>query len=348
MSVQEIIGWDIGGAHVKAVKRARGGCIEDVVHAPCPLWRELAPFEALIGELCGRLGATACINAVTMTGELADIFANRAGGVAYLAGAMARQLAGADLRIYAGRRGWLEADAAGRHAGDVASANWLASAQLAARAFDSGLLLDIGSTTTDVIAFAGGEVRFEGYSDAERLQSDELVYTGMVRTPVFAIADRLPYAGAMHALAAEVFATSGDVHVLASGLRIDGRFGPAADGGAYDPASCARRLARMIGRDAEPQDLQSWRRLAACIAREQRHAIGRAVERRLSGFAPGAAMGIVGAGIGRGVAQRVAMDLGLPYTDFAEALDVPAELRDAAADCAPAAALAFLCARGPK
>jgi uncharacterized hydantoinase/oxoprolinase family protein len=34
-----IIGWDIGGAHVKAVLLDKNGTISKVLQRPCPLWQ---------------------------------------------------------------------------------------------------------------------------------------------------------------------------------------------------------------------------------------------------------------------------------------------------------------------
>jgi len=66
----------------------------------------------------------------------------------------------------------------------VASANWLASAGFAARHLDQALFIDLGSTTTDILALCGGAVQALGMTDAERLVSEELLYTGVTRTPV--------------------------------------------------------------------------------------------------------------------------------------------------------------------
>jgi hypothetical protein len=50
----------------------------------------------------------------------------------------------------------------------------------------------------------------------------------------------------------------------------------------------------------------------------------------------------VGAGVGRALVARLAQTQGRAYRDAAAFIAGPQELRDAAADCAPAAALALL------
>ena len=53
------------------------------------------------------------------------------------------------------------------------------------RALDVGqgdsLLVDMGSTTTDLIPLHDGAVTAKGYTDTQRLASDELLYIGVRR-----------------------------------------------------------------------------------------------------------------------------------------------------------------------
>ena len=78
----------------------------------------------------------------------------------------------------------------------AAAANWLALATLVARLVpdDVGLLIDVGTTTTDLIPLDHGRAAARGRTDTERLQNGELVYAGVRRTPVCALATELPIA----------------------------------------------------------------------------------------------------------------------------------------------------------
>ena len=78
----------------------------------------------------------------------------------------------------------------------VASANWMASGAVVAGLIPEGLVVDIGSTTTDLIVVRHGAVEAQGDDDGSRLVAGELVYSGVVRTPVMALAPRVPFAGA--------------------------------------------------------------------------------------------------------------------------------------------------------
>ena len=66
-------------------------------------------------------------------------------------------------------------------------------------------------------------------TDGERLTQGELVYTGVVRTPVMAIAHTAPFMGRMQRIAAERFATMADVWRLTGDLPDDADPYPAAD-----------------------------------------------------------------------------------------------------------------------
>ena len=125
-----VIGWDIGGAHLKAA-RVKHGRVEAVVQAATPLWLGLDSLEAAFDGFCAELGR-ADRHVITMTGELCDAFPSRQEGVAGLAAIAANHLAPAAPRLYAGRAGFVELSEAASHAGDIASANWHASAALVA------------------------------------------------------------------------------------------------------------------------------------------------------------------------------------------------------------------------
>ena len=96
----------------------------------------------------------------------------------------------------------------------LASANFLASARLIANRQPKSLLIDMGSTTTDIVACD----RPQGLTDAERLQTGELVYTGLTRTPVASVATRALLAGEWQGLARDAFATMADVRRIIGDL----------------------------------------------------------------------------------------------------------------------------------
>jgi (4-(4-[2-(gamma-L-glutamylamino)ethyl]phenoxymethyl)furan-2-yl)methanamine synthase len=334
-----IAGWDIGGAHLKCAVLDLAGRLGGVWEVPCRLWEGLDRLEEALATLPTRLGQDTHRHALTMTGELADCFRDREEGVRALVSYMVRRLGGHRILVYAGRRGFMGAARAGDHALDVASANWHASAAFSAWKAERGVLIDIGSTTTDLVRFGGGRVQYQGYTDGERLRSEELVYTGVLRTPIMAVANRVPFAGEWQRLAAEHFATMADVYGLLGQLEERGR--ETRDGAGTAPEDSARRIARMLGRDLAAAPMRAWQALAAYLARAQVATLREALERVLSRD-PEGPVPFIGAGIGRFLVRELARQLDHPYVDFSAFLEGPDPLREMGARCAPAAALAYL------
>jgi len=336
----DTIGWDIGGAHLKAV-RLKGGSIEGVVQSPCPLWRGLEHLENAIDEIMGRLGLGAR-HAITMTGELADIFQNRNEGVVQLVDTMRRKLPEVELTVFAGIRGFVDTAQAETAAGDIASSNWLASAQFAAQHCWEGIFIDMGSTTTDIIALHRGEARPYGLTDAARLTSEELVYTGVVRTPLMAIATRAPFNGEWQRIAAEHFATAADVHRLTGNLDEEHDMAETADGAGKTVEESARRIARMVGRDFEDAGMANWTALAHYFADAQLGELRGAVERVSSRVSIPRKAPLVGAGAGRFMVRELARQMHRDYIDFSQLVDGSDENKEWAAVCAPAFSVAWL------
>ena len=334
--VSVVIGWDIGGAHLKAA-RVKHGRVEAVVQAATPLWLGLDSLDVAFDALNAQLGR-ADRHVITMTGELCDAFPSRREGVAGLAEIAANHLSPAAPSLYAGRAGFVELGEAASHAVDIASANWHASAALLALKLPDALLIDIGSTTTDIIPIVGGRVAAVGYTDAERLATGELIYTGMTRSFVMSLASRAPFRGAWTPLMNEYFASSADVHRILGDLPDGADKMSTADGREKTVEASRARLARMIGREADEGSDLEWTGLAAWFAETQIRQITDATFLRLCCNDIAAAAPVVAAGVGEGLAAEVARRLRRPCLGFSSLISAPAE----ASHCAPAVAVALL------
>jgi probable H4MPT-linked C1 transfer pathway protein len=329
------LGWDIGGAHLKAVALAADRRVVATHLLPCPLWQGLGHLEQAARAVLSAHAGDTPVHAVTMTGELCDLFDGRADGVRRILDTLGHLLAPATPRVYALGGGLVPPPL--RDPLAAASMNWHAMAEALAARMPEALLVDVGSTTTDVIAIAGGKPRTRGDDDRARLASDELVYQGVARTPVMALCARVPYRGAWQSMAAEYFATTADVYRLLGQLPAHADLLPSADGRAKTVELSAARLARMVGDDGGEDNFVALRELAAYLRDAQRGRLREAVERVSAGARPAV---VVGAGVGRFLVREVAASLGLAYRDYAEALGVIGG--DAANDCAPALGLASL------
>ena len=319
--MEPVLGWDIGGAHLKAA-RVDGGRVTAALQLPSPLWLGLEHLQNALREAQARLGPSAR-HAVTMTAELCDIFPNRTEGVRRLVELLLSALPAAELLFYAAEAGFVSpAEAAGAEAARVASANWHASATLAARRHAFALFADMGSTTTDMIPIQEGRVQALGQTDAARLAAGELLYTGLVRTPVMALCRHIPFEGGWTPLANEYFATTADIYRILGELPEDADLLPAADGREKTVPASTARLARMLGRDATAADAPALFQAAAYFAEIQLRSLHDAAWQVLSRVPLPKNAPLVGAGIGKHVLVRLAARLERPYCDlFANALE---------------------------
>jgi (4-(4-[2-(gamma-L-glutamylamino)ethyl]phenoxymethyl)furan-2-yl)methanamine synthase len=333
-----VIGWDIGGVHLKAV-RAQDGRIVKAAQYASPLRSGTELLQNAFAQARKDMG-DGDRNVVTMTGELADTFASRQEGVEQLSLLAEQQLE--NVSIYAGPSGFVAGTEARRHCTEIASANWHACAAIVAKRRKAALFIDLGSTTTDVVPIADGKVMSRGYSDAERLAAGELVYTGLVRSFVMATAPRAPLNGRWTALINENFATMADVHRILGTLPVGVDLMATADGREKSIPASRARLARMVGSDAVDADDKAWDLVARWFAEAQRRAIADAAMLVMSRCIAASAGPVIAAGIGVGVVAEVAQRLGLSCQRFDELLDVVPEARDTVCHCAPAAALTAL------
>jgi (4-(4-[2-(gamma-L-glutamylamino)ethyl]phenoxymethyl)furan-2-yl)methanamine synthase len=335
------LGWDIGGAHVKAA-RVEDGVVVAAAQIPCAPHQGLAELEAALRSMRERMGP-AERHAVTTTAELSDAFADRARGVVSIAAIFSHEVSQHAL-FYAGAEGFVEKRDVAEAAAGIASANWRAPAELLAHSGETALLVDMGSTTTDLTLIRDGLVLAQGEDDASRLALGELVYTGLLRGDPAAGFNLAPVEGRWSALMGERFATMADVRRLTDDLPPEADALPTADGRSKSLEDTRARLARLVGRDAETGTPQQWDALARFFARAQMRRIEDAVS-LLASREPAALLApIVGAGIGRGVIAAFARREGRDYRDFCEFLSVAPAAASTAADCAPACAVALLTA----
>ncbi|KQT85229.1 hydantoinase/oxoprolinase family protein [Aurantimonas sp. Leaf443] len=336
------MGWDVGGAHLKAAL-CEGERVIRVWQAATPLWQGLSHLEGALAAILAEAPEVER-HGVTMTGELSDIFASRREGVERLAALMAERL-GAETAIYAGARGFVRPSDSGVVFAEIASANWHASAAFAAETVEDGLFLDMGSTTTDIVPMRAGTVRAAAIDDHGRLARGELVYQGYTRTALMGVARAVPFAGAEIGVMNEYFATMADVRRLIGRLDEAEDLFPAADGREKSVPASRARLARMIGLDAGDAPDAAWEGLAEAFVEAQLRLVHDAALRVLSREPIPADAPVVTAGAGRAVLSRLASRLDRGVVDMADLFDAPGALRDAIGRAAPAAAIAVLAGR---
>jgi (4-(4-[2-(gamma-L-glutamylamino)ethyl]phenoxymethyl)furan-2-yl)methanamine synthase len=330
-----ILGWDIGGSNTKvcrtADRRLRGAVSRafELRLAPGDLSGVL---RALAAEVVGTEPVDA--HAVTMTAELSRAFLTKREGVAFVLDAVESAFGGTPAYVFTTGGTFVAPAAARQDPLGVAAANWRATAALVSQTYPDALLIDTGTTTTDIIPIVAGEVAAAGRTDPERLASGELLYTGAVRTPVEALAADVCVQGLRYALAAEGFATTADVHLWRGDLAATDVTGGTADGRPATRSGAGDRLARVLCADRELMDDAAVTALADALAAAQAERIAGAV-RRVVNRHPSVTTAVV-AGVGAFVAARAARAAGLDVCALAD------RHGDDASRCAPAAAVALL------
>ena len=260
----EVLGWDIGGAHVK-VALANDQTISRIEQLSCPLWKGLDELRKCIQIVEDIFDTKKCEHVVTMTGELVDHFTDRKHGVISIVNEMTNKLQPSRVRYYAGDDGFVDTQQALNDFHKIASANWLASAHYAANKIYNALFIDVGSTTTDIVVIRENQVDYSGYTDAERLVAKELLYCGVVRTPIFAICKSALIKNLQIPVINEYFANTADVYRITEELAEHADLGQTLDGNHKDVSCSAIRLARMFANDAKQDELGVWKNVAKQI-----------------------------------------------------------------------------------
>lgn len=237
------LGLDIGGATLKAADAA--GRAQSL---PFELWKDPAALAGRLKELASPFAASRI--AVTMTGELCDVFLSRQVGVARILDAVAVAFPGKPLHVWRTDGAFSSTEDARRDWNLTASANWLATATFATRFIEAShaLLIDIGSTTADFVPLRDSTPSPQAHNDRERLIAGELVYVGCWRTPVCAVIDTVTLGRRTHRLMKEFFASVADAFLIL-GWMSPSPNRSTADGRPADARHARFRLARMIGAD---------------------------------------------------------------------------------------------------
>ena len=261
-----VLGFDIGGANIKA-STADG----ETMSVEFPMWQRCDDLSDTVSQLGSEFSVKPDLIGLTMTGELADCFASKAEGVEYIVRATEQAFPGVPMRVWLTSGEFCEPDDAVELPTLAAAANWHALATWAGRAIPSGpgILIDIGSTTTDVIPLLDGRPMPRGLTDVERLMSGELIYTGATRTPVCAVTREVTFHGQACPLAAELFATTADVHLLVGSLFEDPGDTNTADSRPLSRQHSLNRLAHMLCCDTNEIDENELVQIAHQIEQKQ-------------------------------------------------------------------------------
>jgi (4-(4-[2-(gamma-L-glutamylamino)ethyl]phenoxymethyl)furan-2-yl)methanamine synthase len=343
---EEYYGWDIGGVHLKLSVLSAGGQRSPAIRThvvPFEIWKDpralAGRLRLMLQEAGGPDEGHAAAHGVTMTGELADVFPSRADGVRAILAACGESLGGATLRVLTLGGSLVTRAQAMADPEEIGAANWVATARLVGRRLPDGLLIDVGSTTTDIIPIRNGSPSPAGRLDTDRLLSGELLYAGLLRTPPSSLCESVPLRGGWCRVAVEHFATTADVYTVL------GRIGAAdysvatADGRGRSREECAARLARIVCSDPETLGAPALEGIASYVESRQIARMVDAISQVRSRPALSPLSKAAVAGVGAFLAVRAAQEARLESVLLPDLLP---EIRGASWErAAPSAAIAL-------
>lgn len=235
-----VLALDIGGANTKKLLAEEEEILKSEIYY-FPVWKKKKKLRGFLREL--REGADRV--AITFTAELSDAFESKLQGLRYLA-AICEEVFKNPLYLSIEKKLLRYGEI--QEPMKLAAANFAASVYYLEEKFHDGILLDVGSTTSDIIPFRRGVILYEK-SDLQRLQKNQLVYTGALRTPLNCITSAVPFKNQLTRIAAEYFAITADAYTILGLVRDYSCDAPDSRG--KDAQSCMQRVARLLCADLE-------------------------------------------------------------------------------------------------
>jgi probable H4MPT-linked C1 transfer pathway protein len=270
-----VIGLDVGGANTKiAFLRAEKGVAQTVRIAIeyFPFWkRDRSELPEVLRRLRVKVAELSTLDTagVTMTAELSDAFQTKREGVNYVLESVEDAFQDVKIFVLDVNADLVSCEEARSKPLHVASANWVATGWMVSKMFSNCIVIDVGSTSTSIIPIIGGKIAAEGRNDLERLMNGELVYTGALRTNVAAIVNTVPVRGEVARVSSELFATSGDVHLVLGNVGVEDYNTDTADGRGKSRAEALVRLARVVCADVEMLSEDEIVKIAEYVYRSQ-------------------------------------------------------------------------------
>jgi probable H4MPT-linked C1 transfer pathway protein len=267
----KIAGFDIGGANtdIAVVDFDSQGNIVGIKtdFEYFPMWlKKDGLCDALLGLLGDDLEEIDAVG-ICMTAELVDAYKTKREGVMDIAKKSKESFSVPTGFI--GLNGVLSFEEVAENPDEVAAANWIATAKIASKIDENCIMIDTGSTTTDIIPINDGSECAKGRSDLERLKTGELVYSGTLRTNVAAIVDKVPLNNEFVRVSSELFAITADVHMVLGNITEEDYTCSTPDGAGKSKEECMRRISRVICGDLDMLNQFDIEKIAAYIYKKQ-------------------------------------------------------------------------------
>lgn len=210
-----------------------------------PFWKKKDEFSDFLKNLNLNPG----IIGVTITAECADCFGDKAEGINFILDALEKNFK-CEILVLSNSLDFkmFSVEEARKFPYSVSSSNFIASGLYFGKKEKNGVLIDIGSTTTDIIPVRNGKIYSET-TDLKRLQNNNLVYTGVLRTNVASIVNEVYVDCRKTKISSELFSITADVYSILGDITEKNYSCETPDGKGKSVIECKKRLARIVCSD---------------------------------------------------------------------------------------------------
>jgi (4-(4-[2-(gamma-L-glutamylamino)ethyl]phenoxymethyl)furan-2-yl)methanamine synthase len=342
----QVIGYDVGGANTKAalvyVKKGKLINVQVAVEY-FPIWKEPEKLTKVLLKLKKQLVPNSLDGiGLTMTAELSDVYQTKREGVNDILNCVSKAFPDVPVLVLNTEAKLITLDVAKKQPLAIAAANWAATGWVVTKKLKDCVVVDVGSTSTSIIPIVKGKVVAIGKTDLDKLICGELVYTGSLRTNVAAIIHSIPIRNDVAGVASELFALSGDVHLVLGNITQETYSIETADGRGKTIPEALARLARVVCADTEILTKQEIIKMAEYISDMQIRQVAEGLSKVYS-YTKSLASGkvpVVVTGLGKNfIAQKAAEKLCVD-----EILELGTMLSDQAVLATPAFGVALMAA----
>ncbi len=343
-----VLGWDIGGANTKvAFIKTENGKVTEFRTALeyFPFWkRDTQQLCTMISKLKAELAGSNRLDcvAVTITAELSDAYRTKRDGVNHILDCAAQVFVGTQIMVLDTDAVLRSVDSAKAEPLKVAGANWAATGWMASQFISDCVVVDVGSTSTSIIPVVDGKVAAAGKTDLDKLSNGELVYTGSLRTNVAATINSVPLRGGVVRVSSELFAQSGDVHLVLGNISAADYTAETADGHGKTRSDALARLARVVCADTDMLTEQEIVQIASNVYSKQVEQIAEGINQVYSRLKANAktVVPVVVTGLGKDFLARKAAE----KTGIKQILNMVELMHNAVSMASPAVGVAFMAA----
>jgi probable H4MPT-linked C1 transfer pathway protein len=220
----------------------------------------------------------------TITAELSDAFSTKEEGIKTICDDLAHVFDDSKIRIIDINSNFLTTDQARSNYLKVSASNWVATSLVLGENTSLGILLDMGSTTLDLIPIKDSYPVTTGKNDVDRLLNNELLYTGILRAPLPSIVQSVPLRNSKCPISFERFAIMADVYRILDKISEEQYSCDTADGRGKSKIECYARLSRMLCGDLNLIKMDELDEIANYIYKAQKKLVKESIRLAISQF----------------------------------------------------------------